>query len=605
VTRIAFRVDASVRIGTGHVARCLTLADGLRERGAECLFVHRRYDGHLHDRIEKRGYSVEALPPPDRDTSSAADDDYSAWLGVAPQRDAAETLDALGKAAIDWLVVDHYGLDVSWHGALRERVDRIAVIDDLANRPHDCDLLLDQNYFNSPESRYEGLVPSDARTLLGPRFALLDPEYAVARRFVRPRRGPLSRVLVYYGGSDLTGETIRALRVLGRPELGKIAADVVIGPNTPRREEIRNLAHARPRTSVHGPRDTLLDLAVQADLALGGGGTATWERCALGLPAVVTAVAPNQVPFNEALAADEKICFLGLSGGVEDEDLADALGELLEDPTCLPALANEAWNVTDGMGVERVVDVMSSSVARIHPVEPPNAANRGEGREVRLGGGAESDEGLRLTVLSDHDSWINAFIPDLLSEWTDEGRYVRWVHDPADLASGDLAFFLGCGQIVPPERLALHDHNLVVHESDLPKGRGWSPMTWKVLEGATDYVVSLIEAVDEVDAGPIFAQTRVELQGTELVDELRALQAAATFQLCRSFVSGYPATAKEPMEQTGEATYYARRTPADSEIDPELSIAEQFDLLRVVDEDRYPAFFEWRGRRYRLRIDPL
>jgi len=363
VTRIAFRVDASVRIGTGHVARCLTLADGLRERGAECLFVHRRHDGHLQDRIEKHGHHVAALPPPDKDTSSAAEDDYGAWLGVAPHHDAAETVDALGNGAIDWLVVDHYGLDASWHGPLRERVDRIGVIDDLANRPHECDLLLDQNYFDAPESRYEDLVPPDTRRLLGPRFALLDSEYAVARRFVRPRRGPLSRVLVYYGGSDLTGETIRALRVLGRPGFGQIAADVVIGPNTPRREEIMDLAHARPRTTVYGPRDTLLDLAVQADLALGGGGTATWERCALGLPAVVTAVAPNQAPFNEALAGDGRIYYLGPSGAVDDESLAIAVRAFLENPTRLASLAKKAWDVTDGLGAERVADAMLSSVA--------------------------------------------------------------------------------------------------------------------------------------------------------------------------------------------------------------------------------------------------
>ena len=193
----------------------------------------------------------------------------------------------------------------------------------------------------------------------------------------------------------------------------------------------------------------------------------------------------------------------------------------------------------------------------------------------------------------------------MLSGWASDGHYVRWVHDPTALASGDLAFFLGCGQIVPRERLALHEHNLVVHESKLPQGRGWSPMTWQVLGGASQVVVSLIEAVDKVDAGPIFAETQVKLEGTELVDELRTLQAAATVRLCRSFVSGYPATARDPAEQVGEATYYPRRTPADSEIDPELSISEQFDLLRVVDDDRYPAFFEWRGRRYRVRIDPL
>ncbi|TVP43104.1 MAG: UDP-2,4-diacetamido-2,4,6-trideoxy-beta-L-altropyranose hydrolase [Gemmatimonadales bacterium] len=600
--RVAFRVDASVRIGTGHVARCLTLARRLRDRGAECFFVHRRHDGHLRERIEKHDFPVVTLSPPAQDTSGAADDDYPAWLGVSSHQDAAETLDAFGDAVIDWLVVDHYGLDASWHRALRERVGRIAVIDDLANRPHDCDLLLDQNYFSAPEARYEGLVPTAARRLLGPGFSLLDPEYAIARSFVRPRRGPLARLLVYYGGSDLTGETVRALRVLARPEFAGLAADVVMGPNTPHREEVLGLAHSRPLTTVHDVRDTLLDLAVQADLALAGGGTSTWERCALGLPSVVTGMAPNQIPFNQALARDGRICFLGPSRTVEDADLALALRTFLDDPTSLAALALEAWKVTDGLGTERVADSMFSRGAGIGPVAPyPGAA----AQERPPKNDAEEGEGLRLTVLSDQDNWFNTHIPELVSGWVSAGHYVRWVHRPAELARGDLAFFLGCGQIVPPERLALNVHNLVVHGSDLPRGRGWSPMTWEVLEGASYLVVSLIEAVDAVDAGPIFAQARLELEGTEVLDELRTLLADATLRLCRSFVSGYGGTAQTAIEQQGDATYYPRRTPADSEIDPKRTIAEQFDLMRVVDEDRYPAFFEWRGRMYRLRMDPL
>lgn len=367
--RIAFRVDASVRIGTGHLTRCLTLADQLREQGVECLFVHRQHPGHLRDLIWARGHRVVLLPTPITDTSSAGDDDYAGWLGVSAEKDAADTIAALGDVGIDWLVVDHYGLDASWHLALRKRVHHIAVIDDLANRPHDCDLLLDQNFFSKPETRYHGLVSSSARKLLGPQFALLGPEYAAVRQLIRPRRGPLSRVLVYYGGSDLTGETVRAIRVLSRPGFEQLAADVVVGPNTPRREEILRLAHSRDRTTVYGMRDTLLDLAVQADLALGSGGTVTWERCALGLPAVVTAMAPNQVPFNEALAVDSKIWYLGPSGAVTDQDLTFAVEALLRDPARLAAVAMAAWVVTDGLGSQRVADAMLPPVAEVSQVQ--------------------------------------------------------------------------------------------------------------------------------------------------------------------------------------------------------------------------------------------
>lgn len=460
---------------------------------------------------------------------------------------------------------------------LRPHVGQILVIDDLANRELDCDL---------PSDRYRGRVLDHAALLLGPSYALLAPESHEARRYVGPRRGPLSRVLIYCGGSDLTGEMVRALRVLQRPEFSHLSADVVVGPNTPGRDEIQEIAASRPSLTVHGQRDTLIELMIEADLALGGGGTTTWERCALGLPAIVAAVAPNQLPFNEALAAEGLIRFIGSAPEVEDEDLALALRGLSGDPEPLPELAARAWGVTDGGGTDRVVAALLGR------------ESTAPARELGFPAG-----GRKLSILSDRDTWMNSHIATLVSGWRSEGHEVRWVHEAEALCLGDLAFLLGCSQIVKPERLALHDHTLVVHESDVPRGRGWSPMTWQVLEGASSYVVTLMEAVDDVDAGPVFLQTEVQLEGTELVDELRLLQANATLGLCRAFVSGYPDSGDHPREQEGTPTYYPRRRPDDSRLDPQKTLAEHFNLLRVVDNDRYPAFFDWQGKRYRLRIE--
>jgi methionyl-tRNA formyltransferase len=144
---------------------------------------------------------------------------------------------------------------------------------------------------------------------------------------------------------------------------------------------------------------------------------------------------------------------------------------------------------------------------------------------------------------------------------------------------------------------------LVVHESDLPKGRGWSPLTWQIRDGADHIPVTLIEAAEAVDSGPVYAQRWIAFEGHELIDELRAAQAEATHALCRAFVDHYPNSTAQGREQTGEATYYPRRRPADSELDSERSLAAQFNQLRVADNDRYPAFFEWRGQRYVLQIE--
>ena len=184
------------------------------------------------------------------------------------------------------------------------------------------------------------------------------------------------------------------------------------------------------------------------------------------------------------------------------------------------------------------------------------------------------------------------------------GHALRWIHDPARLALGDVCLLLSCGRLLSNEQLAMHRHNLVVHESDLPRGQGWSPMTWQILEGASCIPISLFEAVADLDAGPIHLQTSINLNGTELVNEWRQLQAEATINLCLQWVDRYRELIEAAHPQTGEPSHYRRRRPADSQLDPERTLAEQFELLRVVDNDRYPAFFEWRGRRYGLLIQP-
>jgi len=206
-------------------------------------------------------------------------------------------------------------------------------------------------------------------------------------------------------------------------------------------------------------------------------------------------------------------------------------------------------------------------------------------------------------ILSDEESWINDSIPELVEEWEAQGHSVRWAHDVGQAGKGDLCFCLGLGQIVPRVVREQFQHVLVVHESDLPTGRGWSPLTWQILDGADHISVTLIEAADEVDAGPVYAQRLIAFEGHELIDALRAAQAKATRALCGAFVDGYPDSAAHGREQTGEATYYPRRRPTDSELDPERSITEQFELLRVADNERYPAWFQMRSQVYRIQIE--
>ena len=341
--KILFRADASIATGTGHVIRCLTLADQLRGQGAEVAFLCAALPGALADLVRSRGYACAELSPSVAGSGSS---------------DAQETLAA--AAAIipgmaDWLVVDHYGLDARWEEQVRGCCRRLMAIDDIANRPHSCDLLLDQNY--EDPSRYRGLVPADCRLLLGPAYALLRPEYAANRGSVVLRRRPLQRVFVFFGGSDpadLTGKTLQALMA---PGLVHLKVDVVVGGNYIHHDSLNLLAKERGHTTVNGPQLHLADLMRTADLAIGAGGVTNWERMTLGLPSLVITLAENQVPISVQLNQRGIIRLLGKSEDISAEQIRDALLDEIGAQKYLERIA-PSMATCDGQGAGRVLNAM-------------------------------------------------------------------------------------------------------------------------------------------------------------------------------------------------------------------------------------------------------
>jgi methionyl-tRNA formyltransferase len=208
-----------------------------------------------------------------------------------------------------------------------------------------------------------------------------------------------------------------------------------------------------------------------------------------------------------------------------------------------------------------------------------------------------------ITIVTDKNNWINSYIPQWIEALKPRNNEVTWVHDVKDIQPGIAAFYLGCEQIVGRSLLNLNEHNLVVHASDLPQGKGWSPLTWKILGGENRIPVVLFEAAEHVDSGRIYVKATMEFTGLELIGELREVLAKTTFQLCNQFIQQYPGIVQEAQEQQGEVSYYPRRTPQDSRIRPELSIQEQFQLFRVADNDKYPCYFELGGETFILKIE--
>ncbi len=288
--KVVFRTDASLQIGIGHVMRCLTLADALRASGAECSFICREHPGNLLEQIRQRGYAVLGLPassadPIPRDLEEAAESNHSSWLGSDWATDAAQTRVGAGETAIDWLIVDHYAIDARWEQALRPICRKLMVIDDLADRPHDCDLLLDQN-LGRDVSDYRKLVPDDCTVLVGPRYALLRPEFAALRDYSMRRRAipQLKHLLITMGGvdqADATGLALEALKDCQLP--GGSHITVVMGPHAPWLERVQLLAAQMPlSTDVKVNVHNMAQLMADSDLAIGAAGSTSWERCCLG-----------------------------------------------------------------------------------------------------------------------------------------------------------------------------------------------------------------------------------------------------------------------------------------------------------------------------------
>ena len=350
---VVFRVDASVRIGVGHLMRCLTLAEALRERGVAIHFICREHNGNVIALLQQKAMPVIVLPAPAINDITHSKD-YSACLGMTQAEDAEQTIKAFNGEKPDWLVVDHYGLNIEWEKQLRPHIGKLMVIDDLANRNHDCDLLLDQNYSVDGDQRYNSLVSPQGEVLLGLKYALLRKEFKVLRERLEPRAHQLKKILVFFTAGDDQGETLKAMQ--GIELFGKAdCVDVVIGLSNPSSVEIIKKCDEL-RWGYHCQVDYMPSLIAQADLAIGAGGSSNWERCALGLPAVVTILAENQAPIAQALGRAGIIVNLGWSYDLQAADYADALITLNHDR--LATMSEKAFALVDAKGAGRMADVL-------------------------------------------------------------------------------------------------------------------------------------------------------------------------------------------------------------------------------------------------------
>ncbi len=311
--------------------RCLTLANDLRERGDNVFFVSREFDGNAYQQIRFEGFELIPLNNVSNFTWSEDIEDMEV---IASEHQK-----------IDWLIVDHYLLDVEWESKIRNFVGKIMAIDDLADRKHDCDILLDQNYYENQKTRYNELVSPKCIKLLGPAYALLRKEFYLVKEKLKDRTGKINHILVFFGSSDPTNQTEIVLTELSELNNINIKIDVVVGESNPNKNNIRNLCLEMNNVVYHQQVSNISKLMNDADLAFGAGGATTWERCYLGLPSITVAFAENQRQTTEDLAESGAIRYLGYIDELSKDDYKNAFLELFNNPQQVKKMSDISFNI--------------------------------------------------------------------------------------------------------------------------------------------------------------------------------------------------------------------------------------------------------------------
>lgn len=411
--RIALRADASRRIGTGHVRRCISLADALKAEGAHVRFVCREHD-EISRIATEGGDTVLWLPAGPGYTPLAGDPPHSDWAACGWQRDADETIAALRDQAPDWVLVDHYSFDARWHERVTSALGcRIAVIEDLADRPLACALVIDQNLHPDHAAKYAALLRTPARILGGPRYALLAPRYRTAPRYRFRRR--VESIGIFMGGGDPADHTSRVLRACREHALFTGEIELVSSSRNPNFAGHMALAQRWPGTRVLHDQPDLTGFFARHDLQIGSGGIAAWERSCLGAPTLAMQIAANQRAVLPELAKAGAVEWLDRDDA-DEREIGDAVRALIDAPRKRLALVRATRGLVDGMGTARVAAVLSTTVDAKLELRPALA----------------SDEALLLAWANEREARRHAFHPQQISPRDHHAWFATRLANPAD-----------------------------------------------------------------------------------------------------------------------------------------------------------------------------
>lgn len=539
--------------GTGHVMRMIALAQAYLRRGGSVAMASVSCPAKLVERVRSHGiehHFINAAQPGDSD-------------------DARVTTELAKELGVKWLVVDGYHFDYDYQKHVKSSELSLLCTDDhgYSERWH-CDAILNQNLDANLHIEYKNDL-STAKVLAGAPFCLFREEF-LGPQTAKRTWGAIELLLVTLGGSDPENATEATLKLLDQAATRPLKIRVLAGADNPHIQRLRSFK-SHHHIEVVQNATNMPEQYAWADGIISAGGSTCWEWLYLGLPGAIVTIAENQLPIVRALSESRQVA---LSLGWFNDSAFKAQAKLLSDWIDAPSEvcdAQVAGHLIDGRGADRVAALFNHR--------------------------------LKVDIITTSKSWLMDGVNVLHQDLEALGHSVAVATKPEELGEGDILLILSYWGLLSDEALSKHVHNLVVHESALPEGKGWSPLTWQVLEGKTEIPITLFEAVKKVDAGDIYLQGQVRLEGHELIDGIRSLQAKATFDLCQEFVEQYPQLVATKQVQSGEETFYPRRGPKDSRLDPGQSLSDQFNLLRVVDNESYPAFFEHNNHRYVVKIE--
>ena len=344
--KIFIRVDSGIDIGIGHMMRCMSLAETLPKTNFEVIFISKKLNNTIYDLISKKIYKICILPENNQNRNII-------------MHDAIETQKIITSFddPTSWLLVDHRKLDIEWEKILRKFVKKIIVIDDLADKKHDCDILIDQNLYEKMNERYENLVPKNCKQLLGPKYALLRSEFSNLRQKKSIKsRIKLENIFISFGGTDPSNETHKVLEALKILNLENIQIDVVTTSLNPFKDDIRQLCSSMTNANFHCDVDKIGVLMKTSDLAIGAGGSTTWERCCLGLPSLVSVISDDQLECTEIMDKNGYVIYLGLAENLTVNDYIEKIKNFNIEH--LQKISELNLTLVDGQGCQRILNEM-------------------------------------------------------------------------------------------------------------------------------------------------------------------------------------------------------------------------------------------------------